>query len=245
MVRLLTSLRTFIDEADKGSVRLHRLDVLAVILRCMDIRRRVRSKSDLSEEDMQRVTEEVEQNTLECLVALSLRMRESDFKQVFLKLLEWSEGSGRTLKEEVEKGTSSVLKYLDRTVPLTKCVHILLQRLQSIFAPYFSYVVDRDLELLGGKPMVSPLLEGKTGGKDSARKRKRRSSALSAELGEEAGRLSFDLGLSMTYACRALERFLTYSDAPVSNTVSVTACSRWIDFGFDCSFVSRPCRARA
>ncbi|KAJ8905310.1 hypothetical protein NDN08_001817 [Rhodosorus marinus] len=210
MERLLNCLNYFIEVADKSNIRKHRLDVVLMIFRSAELRRRLRLKTETRAESFEGFVGRAEMMAITCFVSLAMKLREVDFRDVFDKFLEWSEGSGRCLSDAVGKELSSTQKYLDRSIVLQKCLCELLERVQVLFAPFVTPLLDRTMELLVGLP--EDQLAKLNTDSQSSRKRKRKSV-------DKSSHLTTQLKTATESSLRMLGLYFTFTEDTVSDRV--------------------------
>lgn len=122
----------------------------------------------------------VEQQAVSALVALTLKLSESRFKPLFLRLVEW--------------GSSSQASGLGRTIALLSASAALAQKLRSVFVPYYKFLLD----------VCVRLLSSATAGVASTPAKKKRKAA---EAGEAA---VVEQWVARAKAVRALHRCFLY-----------------------------------
>jgi U3 small nucleolar RNA-associated protein 10 len=84
----------------------------------------------------------MEHSSVECMVKLTLRLSESKFRPLFLRFLEWSKVSPA---DEASLDEAAVYQ---RPLALFAVVNALVERLRSVFVPYFKHLMPHCLDAL-------------------------------------------------------------------------------------------------
>ncbi|KAF9969190.1 HEAT repeat-containing protein 1, partial [Actinomortierella ambigua] len=90
----------------------------------------------------------VEEAVIQAFLQLVMKLNETLFKPLFLKTLDWAVTELQVMKAKEEDKT-------DRLVFFFKLLGALLERLKSIIAPYYGYVVDAVIETLTGYALAA------------------------------------------------------------------------------------------
>lgn len=163
MAKLLGMLTSLINSSTPTSVGTHADTVFRFLLPALDVRQTHCGK--LSEADML----SVESAAVAALEAMTLKLSERIFKPLFLRTVEWARAPGApSVSDSGEKSTGS--HHSTRPAVLFAISAALTRRMQSIFVPYFRYLLD---------PLVAALEAG-THLSTSHRPSKRRKSASTA-----------------------------------------------------------------
>lgn len=85
----------------------------------------------------------VEQQAVAALVALTLKLSESKFKPLFLRLAEWGTSTGSA-------AAAPSAQNVGRTIALLSAAAALATKLRSVFVPYFRYLVEPCVVALTG-----------------------------------------------------------------------------------------------
>ncbi|KAG0589672.1 hypothetical protein KC19_1G038600 [Ceratodon purpureus] len=166
---------------DRSSVPLYHTKIFHVCLRALDLRCNMPSSfASIAG---------VEKSVIQAFCSLSLKLSENSFKPLFINVIDWAQTS------PAEDGGLSGT-HLDRRISFFGLVHQLLEKLRSLFVPYFSFFLDL---------CISTLTDGQAvGDSDSAKpkKKKKKSSADGSGVGVTLG--SWHLGqlvLSSLHKC--------------------------------------------
>ncbi|KAG2486505.1 hypothetical protein HYH03_014807 [Edaphochlamys debaryana] len=136
--------------------------MFAFLLRALDVRQR-RPPPLAAHGDA--AIDIVEAAAIAALVSLVMKLSESKFKPMFLRLLEWA--STVSVPEGLAGAEPS---YMGRMVTLFGAVNALCDRLRSVLVPYYRYLLDAALQHLGSDD----------GGRPRGKKKLRRSAAAAA-----------------------------------------------------------------
>lgn len=92
----------------------------------------------------------VEVAATRALMALVMKLTESRFKPLFLRMLEWATSStlGYELGEDKPSGQTSDMTFTARPIMLFGVTSALVNRLRSVFVPYFRYLMDSIIRYL-------------------------------------------------------------------------------------------------
>ena len=145
---------------------------------------------------------EVEAAAIRAVVALIMKLTESRFKPLFLRLLEWAAvsmlDSGDDFGGSAEAAAAAALS---RQVTLFGVSGALAERLRSVFVPYFRYLVDKAAKHLSSDA---------SGGSQAGKKRRKQISAADPCAVPEGSVSSWVLRLRVV---RSLHRALLYDTA--------------------------------
>ncbi len=140
MCALLGMLSTAVAAMDAAATAAHHEAAFAFLLRALDLRRR-RPATLAPAGQLDTALDKVEGATVATFVALTLKLSESQFKPLFLRLLDWAANAPE------DAGGSRAA----RGVALAAVVNALTERLRSVFVPYFRYLLDPFLAHLAGE----------------------------------------------------------------------------------------------
>ncbi|KAG0240188.1 HEAT repeat-containing protein 1 [Actinomortierella wolfii] len=125
-------------------VAVHYKQVFKFFLGAFDYRRVHGDKNTTDAEDSvaaARRVAAVEEAVIQAFMQLVMKLNETLFKPLFLKTLDWA-------MTELQVAKASDSDKTDRLVFFYKLLNSLLERLKSIIAPYYGYVVDNVIETL-------------------------------------------------------------------------------------------------
>lgn len=114
---------------------------------------------------------EAEAATTKALVALVMKLTETRFKPLFLRMVEWASTEAAAAYDEgpgPAGGAAAGAGGVGRQIALFGVSAALTQRLRSVFVPYFRYLLDKAVRHLGGAA-VAP---GGPGAQPAKKKRK-------------------------------------------------------------------------
>lgn len=120
-------LGNLVNSMDKSSIGAYHAKVFDLCLLALDLRRQ--SPASIIEIDA------VEQNAINAVVALTMKLTETMFRPLFIRTVEWS-GSNMVDSENVQERTMS------RAVSFYGLVNKLAESHRSLFVPYFKYLLD-------------------------------------------------------------------------------------------------------
>eukprot|EP00899_Mesostigma_viride_P004976 jgi/Mesvir1/1447/Mv14438-RA.1 len=106
-----------------------------------------------------RVPEATEAAAISAFVALVLKLSENSFRPLFVRLQDWA-----TSPPSEGPGSDDTRGHIQRSLVLIHVVNALAARLRSIFVPFYRYIIDDCITMLGGIAATS--------GKKSKKKRK-------------------------------------------------------------------------
>lgn len=89
----------------------------------------------------------IESAAVQAMLALVMKLSESRFKPLFLRLLEWA---GNLQADGTDAGADGSRGNTGRVTALFSAVSGLAQRLRSVFVPYLRYLMDISVHHLGG-----------------------------------------------------------------------------------------------
>lgn len=124
---LFEMLGNLVSSMDKSSIGAYHAKVFDLCLLALDLRRQ--SPATIIEIGA------VEQNAINAVVALTMKLTETMFRPLFIKTVEWS-GSNMVDSENVQERTMS------RAVSFYGLVNKLAESHRSLFVPYFKYLLD-------------------------------------------------------------------------------------------------------
>ncbi|GAB4814939.1 hypothetical protein N2152v2_001985 [Parachlorella kessleri] len=191
---VLGMLSTTIGAMDAAATAAHHEVVFGALLRALDLRRR-RPASLAPPAQLSAALDEVEGASVAAFVALTLKLSESQFKPLFLRLLDWA-GSA-----PAPQGAGG---HAARGVALAAVVNALAERLRSVFVPYFRHLLDLFLGYLADGSAAAPATK-----KQKKKKKQRTEAAGEADTtadpvqAEDGWRLRFQV-------VRALHRCFLY-----------------------------------
>jgi U3 small nucleolar RNA-associated protein 10 len=113
----------------------------------------------------------VESAAVAALAALVMKLSESKFKPLFLRMVDWASVGSTT-----GDASSSAAQAQGRAAALLAAVCVLSQRLRSVFAPYYRYFSTMLMKHLAGEP-----LWGSSGEKRPKKKHKKVAAAAAAQ----------------------------------------------------------------
>lgn len=90
----------------------------------------------------------VEKESLSSFILLVLRLNESIFKPMFLKVVDWAIDSTQTTPQQQSTEKKTPQQKSLRSVMLYKLMDGLSSQLKSIFVPYYGYVLDDIISLI-------------------------------------------------------------------------------------------------
>ncbi|KAL4423978.1 hypothetical protein ABPG75_001279 [Micractinium tetrahymenae] len=163
---LLRMLQSAVDAMDTAALASHHEAVFGALLRALDLRRRRPPALLASSDGLDRV----EAAAVACFVGLTMRLTETRFRPLFLRLLEWSHAVPAG-DSELPSGTGQLL----RGVALFSLVNALAEALRSVFVPYYGLLVDACVAHLSDGSVAAAGKKGK--------KKKRKSSEAEGEEG--------------------------------------------------------------
>ncbi|CAM6083052.1 unnamed protein product [Calypogeia fissa] len=123
-------------KADRASVATYRGRIFEFCLTAFDLRGRGLST-------LQSVSK-VETAVVNAVVLLVMKLSETTFKPLFVKILEWAESETET------KDGSFVSQNVDRNIAFYKLVNQLTAKLRSVFVPYLQYLINGCVHHLTG-----------------------------------------------------------------------------------------------
>ncbi|CAM0135952.1 snoRNA-binding rRNA-processing protein utp10 [Umbelopsis sp. WA50703] len=137
VLALVELVDTAIKSMSRENVTAHYKQIFKFFLSVFDFR--CQHRSEFSEESVS----EVEQHSIQAFINLVMKLNETLFKPIFLKTLDWAtiELAGedsKTISPELESRTLFFYKLLDG----------LLEKLKSIFTPYFGYAIEHTIACL-------------------------------------------------------------------------------------------------
>lgn len=168
-VALLDIVTATAQALDAKTAPAHLETVFGTLLRALDVRA-------LKPAGIQSVPR-VEKAAVAALISLVMKLSESRFKPLFLRLLEWA-----SAPVEADKRTARNAAFFHVCVALTA-------RLRSVFVPYFKYLMDLALVHLGG--------EGEGAPAKGPAKKKRKQAAGAAEEDETSADDRWELRLQV------------------------------------------------
>lgn len=151
----------------------------------------------------------MEHSSVECMVKLTLRLSESKFRPLFLRLLEWSEASPA---DEASLDEAAVYQ---RPLALFAVVNALVERLRSVFVPYFKFLLPHGLDALNQDE------DGTAGNEEPKKKKKKQQqqSKVAAEANDNNKAVISSKWLLRLRAIRALHRCFLYDSIGFLDTV--------------------------
>lgn len=156
LLACINMLSLVVTSFDKSSVLAHYKTVFELCLRSFDLRR-------IHPSCLNCVTV-VETSVISLFSALVLKLSESTFKPLFVRILEWAEME-LPADDEGKESRKSVL----RNIVFYRVVNQLADKLRSVFVPYFQYLL---------KGCVHQLMDGQDNETDKPRKKLKVSSEL-------------------------------------------------------------------
>lgn len=111
----------------------------------------------------------VESAALKALSAIVMKLSESKFKPLFLRMVDWANAGGSSI-------SAATADHQGRSATFMAVVCMLAQRLRGVFAPYFKYFAVLHMKLLAGDALAS---------EDKRPKKKHRKAALEAASGPQ------------------------------------------------------------
>jgi len=124
--------------------------IFRFLLRVLDVRA-------LSPPSLAGCEADVEASATSALVALTMKLTESRFKPMFLRLLEWAAAATSAQDVETAGGDAGGRTRKAREAALFGVASALSARLRSVFVPYFRYLIDRAVgHLAGGAGSAAP-----------------------------------------------------------------------------------------
>lgn len=114
---------------------------------------------------------EAEAATTKALVALVMKLTETRFKPLFLRMVEWASTEAAAAYDEGPApagGAAAGAGGVGRQIALFGVSAALTQRLRSVFVPYFRYLLDKAVRHLGGAAVAA----GGPGAQPAKKKRK-------------------------------------------------------------------------
>ncbi|XP_075484364.1 uncharacterized protein At3g06530 isoform X1 [Primulina tabacum] len=124
---LFEMLGNLVNSMNKSSIGAYHAKIFDLCLLALDLRRQ--SPASIIEIDV------VEQNAINAVVALTMKLTETMFRPLFIRTVEWS-GSNMVDSENVQERTTS------RAVSFYGLVNKLAESHRSLFVPYFKYLLD-------------------------------------------------------------------------------------------------------
>eukprot|EP00250_Pteridium_aquilinum_P014753 c22180_g1_i1 orf=112-6567(+) len=155
LLACIEMLSLVVTSLDKSSVLAHYKTVFELCLRSFDLRRR--------HPDSLTCVTEVETSVISLFSALVLKLSESTFKPLFVRVLEWAES------ELPDDTGNESKKGVLRNIVLYRVVNQLGDKLRSVFVPYFQY-------------LLKGCVQNLTDGQDSESLKPRKKLKASAEL---------------------------------------------------------------
>ncbi|KAG0256973.1 HEAT repeat-containing protein 1 [Actinomortierella ambigua] len=128
-------------------VAVHYKQIFKFFLGAFDYRRVHGAAAAAAAAAVQRVAA-VEEAVIQAFLQLVMKLNETLFKPLFLKTLDWAITELQVMKAGDQDKT-------DRLVFFFKLLNALLERLKSIIAPYYGYVVDTVIETLTGYALAA------------------------------------------------------------------------------------------
>ena len=101
---------------------------------------------------------EAEAATTKALVALVMKLTETRFKPLFLRMVEWASTEAAAAYDEGPApagGAAAGAGAVGRQIALFGVSAALTQRLRSVFVPYFRYLLDKAVRHLGGAAVAA------------------------------------------------------------------------------------------
>ena len=126
---LLQMLCGCIMQMDPSSIAAYHVSVFSMLLRALDIRRTRMDSFSSSDVEI------LENETVHCIVELTLKLNEGKFKPLFYRLVEWAMSNP---EGETQDNTVSI----ERRISLFHAVIALTENLKSVFTPYFKLLQD-------------------------------------------------------------------------------------------------------
>jgi U3 small nucleolar RNA-associated protein 10 len=156
----------------------------------------------------------MEHSSVECMVKLTLRLSESKFRPLFLRLLEWSKVSPA---DEASLDEAAVYQ---RPLALFAVVNALVERLRSVFVPYFKHLLPHCLDALNqdGDEDGATADNEKEPKKKKKKKQQSKGAATSAAANDNEALISSKWLLRLR-AIRALHRCFLYDSIGFLDTV--------------------------
>ncbi|XP_062226340.1 uncharacterized protein At3g06530 isoform X2 [Phragmites australis] len=124
-------LASLIGTMDRLAVGTYHVKIYEHCLGALDLRRQ--QLDSLKNIDM------VEQNIIDAIITLTMKLTEATFRPLFLRTLEWAES-------EVDQSPSK--RSLDRAIVFYKLVNKLAEQHRSLFTPYFKYLLEGSVQYL-------------------------------------------------------------------------------------------------
>ncbi|KAA6423835.1 MAG: U3snoRNP10 and NUC211 domain-containing protein, partial [Trebouxia sp. A1-2] len=159
-VSLLAMAQRAMEQMDSATAAQHADACFTFLLKALDLRQK--RPAHLPALDV------IEQGSVAVLLALTMKLSEAKFKPLFLRLLDWA---------STPPAAQPDAKPLGRQVALFTAVLGLIERLRSVFVPYFRYLVDPIAAHLGGSAVEA---EG------HRRKKKKKSTAGMLDVADES-----------------------------------------------------------
>ena len=150
---------------------------------------------------------EVESAAVAAVVALVMKLTESRFKPLFLRMMEWAAASAHSTDDfgdagEAEAAAAAAAASVGRQVTLFSVAGALTERLRSVFVPYYRYLLDKAV-----KHLAAP---GGGAASQPKKKQRKQGSEGAAEGGLTSATGAWVLRLRVV---RALHRALLYDSA--------------------------------
>lgn len=191
---LLDMLGTASQAMDTQAAAGHTDDVFKLLVTVFDLR----GRRTVGARDM----DQIESAGVRALVAFVMKLSESKFKPLFLRLLEWASapaGDGKALTA--------------RHATLFRAAGALAERLRSVFVPYFRYLLDLAMAHLAGDASAADAA-------DKPKKKKQKKQQRDEEAGLEGGSLEDRLDTWTLRLQVRLEGPFASSLDPVPDTLS-------------------------
>ncbi|BBM97494.1 U3 small nucleolar RNA-associated protein 10 [Marchantia polymorpha subsp. ruderalis] len=130
---LFDMLGAMTSKLDRSSVAAYHAKIFNFCLAAFDLRRNsIHFLPNISR---------VENSVVSAIVSLVMKLSETSFKPLFVKVLEWAESEEST-------GVSVAGKSVDRNIVFYKLVNQLAEKLRSVFVPYFQYLLNGCVQYL-------------------------------------------------------------------------------------------------
>nr|XP_023877249.1 uncharacterized protein At3g06530 [Quercus suber] len=120
-------LANFIGSMDKSSVSGYHANIFDLCLLALDLRRQ--HPPSVQNIDI------VENNVINAIIVLTMRLTETMFKPLFVRSIEWADSD---VDETESMGSSSI----DRAISFYSLMNKLAESHRSLFVPYFKYLLD-------------------------------------------------------------------------------------------------------
>jgi U3 small nucleolar RNA-associated protein 10 len=145
---------------------------------------------------------QIEGAAVRALAALTMKLSESRFKPMFLRMLDWTNASAAAGEAQQQ------LQGVGRIAALFAAVCTFSERLRNVFAPYYKYFFPLLMQQLAGDPL--------SGGKRSKKKRKLSAAAADAAGADGSSAVLLSSWLARLRAVRAVHLLALHEGSQVS-----------------------------